>query len=115
MQVVEKNISIEELKKMAAHNKSAYLVKAVFDVQKEIMVVDLEMHADGECSLMEEYGSAVDNLWGVVIHPDQCGKSRIEFNAMINMRPSWGNRSRFIEVQETREKIKVIANKLISK
>lgn len=114
MQVVDKNISINELKSMAARNKSAYLVKAVVDIQKEIMAVDLEMHADGECLLIEKCSSEADALWGVLIHPDQDGDNRIECNSMINFRPFLGNKSRFIENSEIKEKIKAIANKLIS-
>jgi hypothetical protein len=41
------------------------------------------------------------------------GNDFVEFDSMINMRPSQGNRSRGIENEETRKKIIVIVAKMI--
>jgi len=72
------------------------LVKAVMDIEKEIIIVDAELHADQESILLEN-GSKQENLWGINIHPNVEGDSWIEFDSMINLRPSWGNRSRGVE------------------
>ena len=45
MKVVEKKISIWEIKEMAKR-MFGILVKAVVDIEKEIMVIDAELHAD---------------------------------------------------------------------
>ena len=40
------------------------LVKAVIDIEKQVMVVDAELHVDEEALLLEE-GSEQKNLWGI--------------------------------------------------
>ncbi|TET05852.1 hypothetical protein E3J79_04130 [Candidatus Dependentiae bacterium] len=90
-------------------------VKAVIDIEKEIMAVDSELHADAE-SLLLEHGSQQKHLWGINIYPEMMGNANwIEFNSMINLRPSAGNRSRYVEDQKVREKIRSIVTKLIIK
>ena len=82
------------------------IVKAVVDIEKEIMVVDAELHADEESILLEN-DSQQKNLWGINLHPDQFGKDGwIEFDSMINLRPSWGNKTRSAEDVEIKDKIK---------
>lgn len=114
MQVVDKNISIAELKKMAEKN-FANLVKAVVDIQKEIMAVDAELHSDQERVLIEEYDSEQGNLWGINLHPDIEGENFIAFDSMINLRPSWGNRSRGVDDPKIQEKIRTIVNRMVVK
>jgi len=53
MRIVHEKITIEELKKRAARTFSD-LVKAVVDIEKEIMAVDAELHADEESILLEQ-------------------------------------------------------------
>jgi hypothetical protein len=73
------------------------LVKAVVDIEKQIMIVDAEMHADQEEVLLEQRSDQY-NLWGINLHPDFFGTDEfIEFDSMINIRSSQGNRSRGIE------------------
>ena len=112
MLIVTDKISLVELKKMS-EKMFGDLVKAVVDIHQEIMVVDAEMHADEEEVLLE-HGSLQENLWGINIHPDQIGSDAwIEFDSMINIRPSQGNRNRYINDQKVREKIIKIVTKLI--
>lgn len=114
MQIVRDKISIEELKKMA-EKMFGGLVKAVVDIEKEIMVVDAELHADQECILLEQ-GSTQELLWGINLYPDLIGSNDwIEFDSMINLRPSRGNKSRSIDNPEIRERIIKIVNKLVIK
>jgi hypothetical protein len=89
------------------------LVKAVVDIEREIMVVDAEVHADEEQFLLED-GSRQENLWGINIHPDKTGEYFIEFDSMINLRPSWGNSSRSVENPLIRKKIITIVNRLVN-
>ncbi len=53
MKIVERIILLEELK-MMSHKMYGNLVKAVVDVERELMVVDMEMHVDGESELLEQ-------------------------------------------------------------
>jgi len=91
------------------------LVKAVVDVVKEVMVVDSELHADQEEYLLEK-GSKQENLWGINIYPEQVGKdSWLEFDSMINLRPSQNNKSRSVEDENIRNRITAIVDKLVVK
>ena|SRR3990167_22056 len=112
MRIIDTTISVEELKKMSA-TMFARLVKAVVDIEKKIMVVDAELHADEELMLLE-HGSDQKNLWGINIYPDNIGRDTwIEFDSMINLRPSWGNKSRGVEDPQIRERIIEIVTKLV--
>jgi len=86
MRIVEENISIDELKEMSS-KMFGNLVKAVVDVEKNILVVDAELHSDQEAFLLES-GSKQENLWGINIYPELSKEERIEFDSMINLRPS---------------------------
>lgn len=115
MKTVDKGnkISIEELKQMSK-NRFGDLVKAVVDIEKQIMVVDAELHADQEKELLER-GSDQNNLWGINLYPDDIDEDFIEFDSMINLRPSWGNRSRGVDDENTQNKIQNIVSKLVVK
>lgn len=113
MEIIKEKISLDDLRQMAA-KMFGNMVKAVVDVEKEIMAVNGELHADEEALLLQN-GSKQENLWGINIYPDLWGKDFIEFDSMINLRPSQGNRSRGVDSAETRQKIINIAHNLISK
>lgn len=113
MKIVKDGISLKELEAMA-QKMFGGLVKAVVDVEAEIMVVDAPMHADQEALLIDE-GSKQTNLWGINLYPGKSGKGFIEFDSMINIRPSQGNRSRGIDDHKTKEAIIRIVYKLIKK
>ncbi len=114
MKIVEKQISIDELINMSNKIFDG-LVKAVVDVEKGVMVVDAEMHADQE-ELLLNNGSKQDHLWGINFYPAEYGSENfIEFDSMINLRPSQNNRSRGIDNEEIREKIKMIVKNLVVK
>lgn len=89
------------------------LVKAVIDVEKEIMAIGGELHADEEVLLMEQENSKREYTWGINIYPKKLKEEMIEFDSMINLKPSFGNHSRDIENTEIKEKIKEIVQKLI--
>lgn len=113
MRVVTERIDNNELAEMS-RNFFGNFVKAVVDIEKGIMAIDGELHADEE-SLLIESGSAQKDLWGINIYPEIEGSDRIEFDSMINLKPVLGNRSRSIENPSVREKIVNIVNKLVKK
>jgi hypothetical protein len=113
MQVITEKISLSDLKTMSTKMYN-HLVKAVVDIEKNIMVVDADLHADEE-ELLLEGGSEQQNLWGINIHPEKIGfEDFIEFDSMINIRPSWGNRSRGVEDLAIQKKIVEVVNKLVA-
>ncbi len=111
MKLVDKTISRQELKKMAIASFGS-LVKAVVDISKEIMAVDASLHADEEAFLLSK-GSKQYDLWGVNLYPDIEGDDFIEFDSMINLRPSSGNMTRGVDDEKIQEKIRTIVIKLV--
>jgi len=111
MKLVDTTISKDELKKMS-ESFSGELVKAVVDIEKEIMVVDAPMHADEEKELLD-MGSNQDNLWGINLYPDLSMDEFVEFDSMINVRPRLNNFSRGIEDEGLQKKIIAIVAKLV--
>ena len=114
MKVVKSKIFLKEIQKMA-DEKFGDLVKAVIDIDKEIMAVDSELHADEEALLLQQ-GSNQQVLWGINLYPEFFGTNDfIEFDSMINLRPSQKNTSRDIDDPKIRSKIRSIVDKLIKK
>jgi len=111
MQIVNDHITIAELRDIA---KGFYgnLVKAVVDIEKRIMVVGGDLHADEEAFMLQN-GSAQKDLWGINIYPAGEGDQWIEFDSMINLKPQCGNRSRGVEDFTIQKKIRIVVNKLI--
>ncbi|MBI5415619.1 MAG: hypothetical protein HZA29_02270 [Candidatus Omnitrophica bacterium] len=87
-------------------------VKAVVDVEREVIAVDAELHSDLEAVLLDE-GAKQKDLWGINLYPAMPGDEWIECDSMINVRPSQGNGSRGVENEETRQKIMAIVAKRI--
>ncbi len=111
---INQKISLNKLKQMSFKIFGG-LVKAVVDIEKEIMVIDGEMHADEEKFLLDS-GSQQDNLWGINLYPDFFGKDNfIEFDSIINIRPRLNNLSCEVKNENIRKKIIEIVNKLIIK
>ena len=88
------------------------MVKAVVDIEKGIIGIDADMHADIEQFLLSK-GSNQDVLWGINLYPEDPSEDFIEFDSMINIRPRQNNRSRDVEDPETRTKITEVVNKWI--
>jgi hypothetical protein len=88
------------------------MVKAVVDVEKEVMAVGAELHADEEAFLIER-NSRQENLWGINLYTDRELTEMIEFDSMINIRPRQNNRSRYVEDAEVRTNIIRIVQKLV--
>ncbi len=105
MKLISEKISLAELLAMA---KATFgnLVKAVVDVEKEIMVVDAELHSDQESFLLDN-GSRQEALWGINLYPEfrKEDEDFIEFDSMINLRPNDNNTNRYVEDPATRERI----------
>ena len=104
-------ITINELRQLASQ-MFGDLVKAVVDVDRGVLAVDAELHSDLEALCLED-GSRQQDLWGINLYPEMQGDDLIEFDSMINMRPSQGNRSRGVDDALIRRKIIDIVNKRV--
>ena len=110
MRILEKEITKNELFAEAEVVFGGEMVKGVVDVKRELVAVDAELHADLERLLLEN-GSEQENLWGVNFWNSD--EDFVEFDSMINIRPSQNNRSRYVENEKIREKIIEIVEKWI--
>ena len=88
------------------------MVKAVVDVERGLMVIGAELHSDEEAHLIED-GSRQSNLWGINLYPAEPSQDLIEFDSMINVRPAQGNRSRSVEDEALRTRIRTLVERLI--
>ena len=113
MKIIREILLLGELKQMATAT-FGNLVKAVVDVDREIIAVDAELHSDLEALLLEN-GSKQKSLWGINLYSEIQGDDFVEFDSLINMRPSQGNRSRSIENGEIRKSIIAIVAKRIER
>lgn len=105
-------ITIHKLNALAK-KRFGNMVKAVVDTDKGIMALDADLHADEEAALLDK-GSKQEHLWGINLYPEFFGTgSFIEFDSLINVRPSLGNLTRGIDNSDIRLNIRTIVSKLI--
>jgi len=113
MKIIKKPIALSKLNKIAKQ-RFGNMVKAVVDIDKETMAIDGELHADEEAFLIEN-GSKQNNLWGINLYPELKEKNFIEFDSMINLKPSTGNMTRGVNDPKIRKKITELVGKLIQR
>ena len=112
MFVLNSPISRVQLKEYAA-NTFGDMIKCVADVDKGLLAIDADLHADLERLLLEN-GSQQTSLWGFNLYPDETGEDFIEYDSLINIRSWQGNPSRDVLDKDVREKIAGIVNQYIS-
>jgi len=84
-------------------------IKLAVDVQRNVVAGGGEYHADCEEVLLED-GSRQEDIWGADWYPEH---RKVEFGALINIRPDQGNRSIEIEDPKLRAKIETIIRRLL--
>ena len=109
--IVRERLTRSELVTIASE-QFGDMVKAVVDVEREIMALGGELHSDEEALLLDD-GSSQSNLWGINLYPSADEADWIEYDSMINVRPSQGNRMRGVEDAGLRAKIRRIVNELV--
>lgn len=111
IKIIKEKMKISELHDLA-QERFGDLVKAVVDIENCIMAIGAELHSDEEAILLEN-GSQQKHLWGINLYPDKTDDDFVEFDSMINLRPSLGNRSLSVNDPIIRKKIIEIVHKLI--
>ena len=112
MQIVSAPITRDELRRIAGQQFGDF-VKAVVDVQRGVMAIGAELHADEEALLLQQ-GAHQADLWGINLYPDRANDELIEFDSMINVRPSQGNRSRGVDDAAVQGLIQAIVGRLVA-
>lgn len=110
--IVREGISRSELA-VLAERQFGDMVKGVVDVARGIMAIGGELHSDEESVLLDD-GSQQQDLWGINLYPAEREEQWIEFDSMINVRPSQRNRSRDVEDLGVREAIRRAVAALVS-
>ena len=110
--IIRDAVTRHELNDMAKQ-QFGDMVKEVVDVEQGIMAIGGELHSDEEAMLLDQ-GSVQKNLWGINLYPERPASEWIEFDSMINVRPSGGNRSRYVESTETRDIVTTMVNRLVT-
>src|SRR3989338_6642268 len=98
----------EEILKRIAGDLDGY-VKVVVDVKHKTLAAGGKLHVDGE-KLMLEDGSKQADLWGGGIDFET---GEIDFDSMINLRPSQKNPSREVLDQDIRKQMELIIHDLL--
>jgi hypothetical protein len=84
-------------------------IKVVIDVEKEVVTAGGMKHVEGEQLLLKQ-GSKQENLWGGGFDRET---KEIDYDSMINIRPSQGNTSRQVMDETIRKKMDEVIKKLL--
>lgn len=109
--LIDKPLTKAELKQIAI-KRFGDMVKAVVDIEKQIMAVGGDLHADEEAFLLER-DSKQEHLWGINLYPNLELPDMVEFDSMINIRPGQNNRSRGVESIDLQNQILGMVKKLV--
>ena len=109
--LVSEPMSTQQLRE-AGEELYGDMVKAVIDIEKGVMAVGAELHADEEAFLIER-NSRQENLWGINLYMTRPMPEMVEFDSMINIRPRQNNRSRGVENPDLREQIIGVVRRLV--
>ena len=85
------------------------MIKVAVDVRRTTLAGGGIMHADCEALLLED-GSDQDDIWGANWYP---ADERIEFEAIINIRPRLDNRSMILQSEERRRAVEAVARQIM--
>ena len=109
MRILKDKTRVSDLKPLA-EKMFGNLVKGVVDIERELVMIDGELHSD-LAEKLAEGGSRGMNLWGFNIFPEV--EDWLEFDSMVNIKPLQSNRTRGIDDAGTREKAEEIIKKFI--
>ncbi|MDT8369498.1 MAG: DUF5674 family protein [Longimicrobiales bacterium] len=90
------------------------MVKYVADLQREVIAIGGDLHADAEAVLLER-GSRQRDLWGANYYPGRGPDACIEFTSLINIRPAQDNPSMELEREELRHTLRELTFRLVGR
>lgn len=111
--IVKDRISRTKLQEIA-NERFGDLVKAAVDVRQEIVALGPELHADAETELIEKESSLREDVWGINLYPAETGDRFIEFDSVINLKPAFGNRTRGVDDETIRKRIRDIVHHMVT-
>jgi hypothetical protein len=105
-------IAAAELRRLLARFED--MVKYVVDVERGIVAIGGEMHADAEAVLLDA-GSRQADLWGANYYPGRGAEGCIEYTSLINIRPAAGNRGMELLDPALRARLRELSFSLIGR
>ena len=105
--IIRDRASQEQIREMVEGLET--YIKLAVDVERNILAGGGEYHADCEEVLLED-GSRQEDIWGADWYPEL---RKVEFGALINIRPDQGNRLMEIEDPKLRDRIETITRALL--
>ena len=107
IRILTDKIEPDELKKLCAEYFISF-VKIVVDIKKGIISAGGELHSDAEAILIE-HGSTQRDIWGANFYPYKVPEERVEYTALINIKPRDDNPDMEIMNQKIRQRVKNLA------
>jgi hypothetical protein len=110
--ILQSPVTRRELVVLAAE-QFGDMIKAAVDVVREVVALGGQLHSDEEAILLDD-GSRQSDVWGINLYPDEPGDGWIEFDSMINVRPSQGNRSRGVADKALQNRIREVVSRWVT-
>jgi len=104
IKILTEKIEPDELKQLCSEYFGSF-VKIVVDIKKGILAVGGELHSDAEAVMLKQ-GSVQRDLWGANLYPYKVPEERVEYTALINIRPRDNNPDMEILSQEIKQNVK---------
>ena len=111
IEIIREPITREQWESHAREGHGDF-VKIVVDLERKIIGLGGEFHADAEQVLLDDE-SAQKNCWGANVYIARPTENRLEYTSLINIRPRQGNRSTVIEDEGIRKELRTIVDHLL--
>jgi Protein of unknown function (DUF5674) len=105
--IIRERATLEQVEQMLETLR--VYIKVVVDIERSILAGGGEKHAWCEAILLED-GSRQSDIWGANWTPFN---QSVDYESIINIRPSQNNRSMIIQDPTRKERIKQITEELI--
>lgn len=102
--ILELPIAPDELRRLVRETFTD-MVKYVVDVERGVIAIGGQLHADAEQVLLGN-GSRPEDLWGANYYPGRDPEGCIEYTSLINIRPARGNHGMEVLDPEIRARIR---------
>jgi len=111
--IASRPVDASTLKRLTAH-WFGDMVKLVVDVDRRVVALGGELHADAEALLLED-GSRQTDLWGANYFPGAGPEQCLELTALINIRPGQGNRGMVVQDEAVAARMRAIVWELVGR
>ena len=101
--IIKDKLTSEDVKK--AREEYEFYIKITADIEKEIIALGGEYHADAEKVLIEKYNCLSRNIWGGGYN---ITTKKIETNAILNLRPGINDSMEIIDPEARKKYIELI-------